>query len=136
MGTQSTDSFGNDIACDWTYDLEEKDGLDFTEMTLQKVLDVGAGYLEAPIAQEAVAAAEVIARLKGNYGVRDSYTVTVDKWVENHPLEPTAALVEKATKAIQRILLEPSELMELWQESDELENWKTSLEDLKLRVCR
>jgi hypothetical protein len=104
--------------------------------TLQKVLNSGDEYLEAPDAEEAMAAAEVIARLKGNFGQRDSYTETTDNWVKEHPQNPPAELVALSTQALDRILRPPSELMELWQESGEFEAWKGSVLDLRNRASR
>ena len=43
---------------------------------------VGEGYLDVDAACEGLAACEVVARLKGNWGARNAYTETVDKWVE------------------------------------------------------
>lgn len=136
MGSWDVNSFGNDTACDWGYKQEEQEGLNLVESTLRNVVDTGNEYLEAPVAEEAIAAAEVVARVKGNFGIRDSHSEAIDQWVAKHPVKPAPALVEMALKAIQRILTEPSELLELWKESDEFDNWKQSIEDLKSRVSR
>lgn len=134
MGAWSTSSFGNDNACDWAYDLEETTELGLVRETIQKVLDSGQDYLEAPDAEEAIAAVEVIARLKGNFGERNSYTETADNWVKAHPQHPPQDLVILASQALDRILQPPSELLELWRESDEFEAWKKSVSDLKDRA--
>ncbi len=134
MGAWSKDSFGNDTACDWAYGLEEANDLGFVRETIQKVMDAGKEYLEAPDAEEAIAAVEVIARLKGNFGERNSYTETTDKWVKAHPQQPPSDLVALASKALDRILRPPSELLELWQESDKFEGWKSSVLDLRRRA--
>ena len=68
MGAWGTGIFDNDTACDWAYDLEGASDLSLIERALSKVLNVGAEYLEATEAEEALAAAETIARLKGNLG--------------------------------------------------------------------
>lgn len=134
MGAWSKDSFGNDTACDWAYGLEETNDLELVRETIQKAVGIGEEYLEAPDAEEAIAAIEVIARLKGNFGERNSYTEATDNWVKAHPQQPPPDLVTLASKAIDRILRPPSELLEMWQESDEFEEWKGSLLDLKLRA--
>jgi Domain of unknown function (DUF4259) len=136
MGAWSTDSFGNNTACDWAYGLEKVNDLSLIRVTVQKVMDSGNDYLEAPDAVEAIAAVEVIARLKGNFGVCDSYTETTDKWVQAHPQPPPADLVALAGRTIDRVLNPPSELLELWQESDDFATWKTSLLDLKNRALK
>jgi hypothetical protein len=134
MGAWGTGIFDNDTACDWAYDLAESNDLSLIESAFDKVLNVGAEYLDADEAQEALAAAEAIARLKGNWGIRDSYTETMDKWVETTGLAPPRALIEKAHKAIERVLYKPSELLELWGESDEFTAWEESVKDLSKRL--
>jgi hypothetical protein len=134
MGAWSTSSFGNDTACDWAYGLSDCDDLSLIEDTLENVLEVGSEYLEAPDAEEAIAAVETLARLKGNWGERDAYTEQADAWVERVKLKPGQALVEKARQVIDRILASDSELMALWEDSDEFDAWKSSIEDLKVRI--
>ena len=134
MGAWSKDSFGNDTACDWAYALKKTSGLNLVRETIQKVVDAGEVYLEAPDAEEAIAAVEVIARLKGNFGERNAYTETTDNWVKAHPQQPPQDLVALAAQALDRILSPPSELLELWQEGDDFEAWKSSVLDLKSRA--
>jgi len=134
MGAWGHGVFDNDTACDWAYDLKERDDLSYVEETLDKVLAVGNDYLESPDAEEALAAAEVIARLQGNWGARDSYTESMDTWVESVGLRPSRELARKAQSAIDRVLTAPSELLELWGEGKDLELWKQTLADLKSRI--
>jgi len=136
MGAWSADSFGNDDACDWASELEASADLSVVESALDRVLEVGDGYLEAPEASQAIAAIEAIARLQGNWGKRDAYSETVDRWVENVKLTPDGSVVIKAHKVIERVLAEPSELLELWQESGEVETWLAAVHDLRARVTR
>lgn len=134
MGSWSSDPFGNDTAGDWAYGLEEVDDLSLIEETIQRLLDVGGDYLEAPDADEAIAAIDTIARLKGRFYVKDAHTESVDAWVAAHPLTPPPSLIAKAQKALDRILTEPSEALELWSESEDFETWKKHIEDLKNRI--
>ena len=134
MGAWSSDPFGNDTAGDWKYGLDDVDDLSLIERTIQKVLDFGGDYLEAPDAEEAIAAIDTIARLKGRFYIKNAYTESVDKWVESHPLIPPAALIAAAAKALDRILSEPSEALELWSDSEDFDTWKTHIEDLKERI--
>ena len=134
MGTWAIDSFGNDDACDWAYELEKVHDLSFVEATLDTVLTCGNEYVEAPEATSAIAAIEVIARLQGNWGERSSYSENVDNWVETNKLQPSTALVQKAHLVIDRILGEKSELNELWEESKDYEGWLASIAELKERV--
>ena len=136
MGTWDTGTFDNDTAADWAWTLAEQDDLSLVEAALDAVLAAGDAYLEAPEAEEALAAAEVLARLRGRWGVRNAYTEPVDTWVEAHPLVPPAALVEKAQRAIARVRTPPSELLELWEEAgDDLAAWQAALDDLATRAA-
>jgi len=108
--------------------------LSLIESALDKVLKVGAEYLDAREAEEALAAAETAARLKGNWGIKDSYTEKMDEWVETTRLTPPQALIEKALKAIERTLSGPSELLELWGEVEGFIAWEESVKDLSRRL--
>lgn len=135
MGAWGTGIFDNDTACDWAYELEEVEDLSLIEQTLDRVLDTGSEYLEAPEAEEALAAADVIARLQGNWGTRNSYTEEVDTWVERTKLIPSTELVAKAISAIERIISPPSELLELWEESPNGPAWKQEVKKLESRLA-
>jgi Domain of unknown function (DUF4259) len=134
MGAWGTGIFDNDTACDWAYELEGQRDLGVIERTLDTVLEIGDGYLEASESEEALAAAEALARLQGHWGVRDSYTETMDAWVETVGLTSPPALVRKAQAAIDRILAADSGLAELWAESDEFEAWKAAVAELRGRL--
>ena len=131
MGAWSSDPFGNDTAGDWAYGLEDVDDLSLIEETIQKLLDVGDDYLESPAAEEAIAAIDTIARLKGRFYAKNAYTESVDAWVATHQIVPPAPLVLNALKALDRILSDQSEAMELWSESDDFEAWKKHISDLR-----
>jgi hypothetical protein len=114
--------------------LAERKDLSLVHETLLTVSS-GDCYLDSDPACEALAACEVIARLKGNTGPRDASTETVDAWVAAHPQPVSPDLVRLATAAIDRILGENSELAELWAESDSADEWRTAVEDLRRRVA-
>lgn len=134
MGAWSHESFGNDEACDWLADLREGNDLQPVEAAFDEVLTVGEGYLRARQAIEAVAAAEVLARLLGHVGVRDAYSELVDIWITQVRLEPSSELIAKARRALDRVLAAPSELMELWEEDAEPSDWRAAVENLRGRV--
>lgn len=134
MGAWSHESFGNDDACDWIAELVDDTDLASVEEALDVVLEAGDDYLEAPEASVAIAAAEVIARLQGNWGLVDAYSETVDGWIKRTRLTSPVDLTCKAHRAIERILGEESELRELWDDSDDREQWLHAVNDLKSRL--
>ena len=81
MGTWGAGTLDNDTAVDWMYGLGEVSDLSLIEGTLDRALAVGGEHLEAPDAEEALAAAEAVARMLGNFGVRNDYTQAMDVWV-------------------------------------------------------
>ena len=132
MGAWGTGVFDNDTACDWAYGLEGQTDLGLIERTLDVALANDEG-LDASDAEEALAAAETVARLQGHWGVRNSYTANVDAWVEKIGLQPSPALARKAHAAIDHVLGETSEIVELWEDSAELDEWKRVVDELRSR---
>lgn len=130
MGAWSHEPFGNDTACDWSYDLIKARDLAPIDKALDLVLK-GSGYLDADAATEALAATEVLAKLLGRGTQTDAYTEDIDAWVSALGVTPNSALLQKAQRAIDRILGIESELNDLWDEGTEGELWKTSV--LRLR---
>lgn len=133
MGTWSVDAFGNDDAADWAFELAESDDLSLVEAAIDGAL-AESEYLEAPDAAIALAAMEVIARLKANWGDRNAYTEPTDRWVERVTVQLQPQLLARARAAIDRILGENSEMLELWQDSDDYEAWVESVENLRSRL--
>src|SRR5262245_6195037 len=103
MGAWSTEPFGNDDANDWAYELEEARDLSPVERALDVVLAVD-GYLEATEASCAVAAVEVLAKLLGKGTQSDAYTEKVDEWIKKVGAKPSHAILQKAHRALERIL--------------------------------
>lgn len=133
MGAWGSDSFDNDAACDWSYLLEESRDLSLVESTLKAAAGSEGEYLDADAGCEALAACEVVARLRGQFGARNSHTETVDNWVKSHPLRPSGELLDLARRAITRVLGKDSELRELWSDSDGAE-WEAAVARLRNRL--
>lgn len=133
MGAWDVDTFDNDTACDWAYELQQATDLSCVPDALNTVLETGDEYLDSDDACRALAACGVVARLKGNWGKCDSYTETVDKWVESHPQMPSEDLVKVALTVIDRVRTPPSELLDLWEEGDAAE-WHAAVDDLRQRL--
>lgn len=134
MGTWGVGAFENDGACDHAAGVIDGGGTGLVEEALDRVLETGDDYLEAPEAEEAIAAAEIVARLLGRPGPASDYTAELDAWISRSKPAANSGLAAKAAQAVRRILREPSELLELWQESDDLETWQTSVYDLLTRL--
>jgi hypothetical protein len=101
---------------------------------LDRVVSCDGGYLEAPDAEEGLAAAEIVARLKGSPSQQTAYTASIDAWIKGLQTGVSDELVEKAKLSIVRILTEPSELLELWTASDDFDGWKRTVEEVSKRL--
>lgn len=131
MGTWSHESFGNDTANDWAYELESATDFSVIETALQVALDEGDEYLDADLAMEAIAAVEVIAKRLGKGTQSDVYTEKVDQWLETISEQPSDDVLSLAKRVLERIVADDSELKELWLESDEYELWLGNIQQLK-----
>jgi len=130
MGAWDASNFGNDDACDWASDLSNYTDFSYVESTLDAVLGA-ADSVSTRHGCEGLAAAEVVARSLGNWGLRDEYSEEVDRWVERTQRTPSTALVDKALLAIDRITSPTSSLAELWEEDEE---WLGEVADLRQRL--
>ena len=131
MGAWGTGVYENDGAADWTADLAS-DGLSAVRAALAGVAE--AGYIEAPEGAAAIAAADVVARLQSGGGERSAYCSDVVSWVDQNQSKPTAELVAAALAAIGSVRGDGSELAELWEESDELDAWHATLDEIHGRL--
>jgi hypothetical protein len=134
MGTWDIDAFGNDTAADWAFNLDGIDDFSVVEQAFDQVLSSGERSLDAKTADEGVAAAEALTRAKGNGGTPSAYTESVDAWAARLNTYPPAALIAKAAAVVDRVVTQPSELLDLWEETDDDERWKDYMADLEKRV--
>jgi hypothetical protein len=134
MGTWGPGTLENDTAVDWMYGLGEVGDFSLIEGTLDRALACGNDWLEAADAEEGIAAAEAVARLLGNFGVRGDYTRPMDDWVSWMTERPSLELLTKARLIVIRVQQAPSELLELWTKSEAAETWSRSLRDLSIRL--
>jgi len=134
MGAWGYGAFDNDTAGDWVYALEEAEDLDVIEAALDAVVDVGDEYLEAAEAEVALAAAAVVALLQAGEDAPECVNETVNEWVAGHPQDVPWKLAKKTVAALDRILTEPSELLELWSETEDFDAWQTSIVELKTGI--
>ncbi|MFE6227653.1 DUF4259 domain-containing protein [Streptomyces sp. NPDC057854] len=128
MGTWDIGPFDNDTAADFSYRVDDAaDGrkADVLLAAFREVTGTGEEYLDADLGAEAVASAALVAaQCPGGEPVTTSYA-------PKEPLgELPAALRAEAVAALDRVLAEPSELLELWEESDG-EEWKAGVRRLR-----
>ncbi|MER7109459.1 DUF4259 domain-containing protein [Streptomyces sp. NPDC000229] len=114
MGTWDVGPFDNDTAADFCDDLDEaaageREGI--VRGILTRVIDT-AGDLEAPESEQAVAAAALVAaQCSGGEPADPVYG-------PKEPLPDLTGLRDLALQALDRVMTDPSELMDLWAESD------------------
>ena len=133
MGAWGADSFENDDALDWLADFCDDPEENVILAALRQVADAGDGdYLEATDCAAGVAAAEVVAALKGatRYVPED-----VKGCLDASHIKPDEHLVETALRALARVRSN-SELKELWDESGGGAEWNEALSDLESRLRR
>ncbi len=132
-GASDIGPFDNDDALDWIWELSESDDLSVVKNALRGAADA-SGYLEAPTGSVALAAAEVVAALKGK--PRAQLPAEVMEWIDGHEFEADESLVQAALQAIEQVKnIESSELAQLWSDSDELfGQWHKDLENLVERL--
>jgi hypothetical protein len=131
MGAWGAKSFENDDAMDWIAEIEESTDTEPMKEALEAVMEGEGEYLEAPECSITLAAAEVIAALKG--APSPDLPVEVNDWVGNHKQNVSSGLIELALKAINRIKTD-SELKELWDETGDATEWYQAVCDLEMRL--
>ena len=134
MGTWGPGVFENDSACDYASEVAAGGGIDALNRAIDQVLSTEGRYLEAPDAAECLAAADIVARLRGYPGQQTVYTASMESWIANSSPVASDELARKAKQSVARILVEPSELLELWAESDDFDTWKRSVEAVGKRL--
>jgi hypothetical protein len=128
MGAWGVKTFENDSGLDWLADFESE-GADTVLEALEAVSEADEdAYIDADDATCALAAAEIVAAIKSGDGSRlseDARTALANYSddIDADALQPLAA------KAVSRVKSD-SELKELWEESDDYDNWVADVEDL------
>jgi Domain of unknown function (DUF4259) len=134
MGGWGTGSFENDDAQNWLGKLNTV--ADLTPLLARAAENTD--YLEAPEASIAVAAAEVVAAVKG--APAEKLPKEISDWKDKIAAQPSsvaavAALAPLAVQAVDRVRTN-SELKDLWLEADGLNDWSAALRDLAARLTR
>ncbi|MEU8539007.1 DUF4259 domain-containing protein [Streptomyces sp. NPDC048717] len=127
MGTWGTGPFDNDTAADWG------DGLDDTPAehrhalvrgTLIRAADAPGG-LDTCIADEAVAAAALVAGQCGGHALEEPHDGP------EAPLPDLTDLRTLALEALDRVMTDPSELLEAWVSSADAHAWRASIDRMR-----
>lgn len=113
--------------------MEDAEDFSVLELSLEHVASAEPDeYVEAADAEEALAAAEVVAALLGK--PLEELPEPVEAFLQrNRGKKPGSELVRLAAKAVKRIQ-SSSELKELWESSDDAEKWDEVVEDLLSRL--
>ena len=133
MGAWSHEPFANDTASDWAHVMMDSTDLSHVEATLDRVLEAGS-YVEAPDAEEAVAAVAVVAQLLGRSAPITDGPEGLQAWITGVGVRPSAALLDKARRVADRVVAEDSELAELWDDSESATDWRASMAALRQAV--
>ncbi len=130
MGAWSIEHFDNDAALDWLYDFSMEPSVQLLEDTFKAVADAADDFIESDEGAAVLAAAEVIAAAKG----QKSRAYPEDTEVFSS-LRISPELIARALQAIDIVSRQDnSELKELWQESDDYEDWQKAVDELKQRL--
>lgn len=128
MGAWSGEPFGNDIAADWSWELDDATDWDVVRGALINTIDQEPGELDADSATIAIAAAEVVAHGLGHPTQTDAYTESVEQFVERvHPVPPS--LRQLAVDALSVATHSDGELATLW--ADDSAGWANHVSELR-----
>ncbi|MET9294782.1 DUF4259 domain-containing protein [Streptomyces sp. NPDC003077] len=130
MGTWDVGPFGNDTAGDWCDGLDNAPAdarHDTVRDTLARAAG-GTGCLDAPTAEKAVAAAALVAAQCPGGDPTDA------AHGPEEPLPDLTGLRTLALEALDRVLTEPSELLELWARSGG-GPWQTAVNRLRVTLA-
>ncbi|MFW1801449.1 DUF4259 domain-containing protein [Acinetobacter nematophilus] len=133
MGTWSHEPFGNDTASDWAYEFKEHDGYDVIEDAFDQIIDMTTEeFIDADLGCIAYAAAEVLAKsFTEEIADNEYFPESVEKWLVQNKNKHNYALIPKALLALNLLTSESSELDELWQDSDDYDDWIRNIDELK-----
>lgn len=126
---EKIDTINNGPALDWLDGLLRSRTDKLIRRALEKIL--AGKYLEADDCQEALVAAEVVAAMKG--APAKELPDDTKEWIAKRKMDASQELIENAKRAVTQILTE-SELKELWEEGEDAEKWKASVNDLLRRL--
>lgn len=132
MGAWDAGSFGNDDAMDWLAEFEEKP-MDAIRTAIAVVIESDENdYLDAPDCCIALAAVECVAAALGK--PPKDFPDEAAETLAARPITPDLNLLKHARRTVEQILGKNSELKELWDESENPDEWYQVINDLKARL--
>ena len=130
MGAWGYYNFDNDTAADFADNFKDEPSADMLAQALAAVAD--DEYLDGDVASEALAAAEIVAAILGKPA--RNFPTDLLGIIPRLDLAHVEPLRRPAQHAVMAVLREESELRELWEESDEFENWQGQQRQLLKRL--
>lgn len=134
MGVWGTGSFDNDDALAWAREAPDAD-LEHVRSALAPVAEPHGTNPEAPDAARALAAAEAVAALRGAPAA--ALPASVAHWIATLSHEFDETLLVQARAATDRVVTEPSDLLDLWEKTgaEEATAWRAAVADLRDRLA-
>ncbi|MGB8646467.1 MAG: DUF4259 domain-containing protein [Anaerolineae bacterium] len=130
MGFWGVNNFENDDAVEWLNDLASSPNPRLIPYTLKIITDNGGEFLEALDCCNALAAAEVVAALKGFPAPRMPEDLQV--WIEGRPA-PDPEWVQLAMQAAAEIRA-ASQLQQVWDDAGYTVHWRAVVDNLIARL--
>jgi uncharacterized protein DUF4259 len=124
-----TGSFENEDAQSFLAELHLKTPDDLKQILAQAANEIE--YLEASPSGVVIVAAEVVATAKG--APPQTVPPQIAEWVGKIEGAPSAEMSDLAQRAVNRVRLN-SELRDLWQEAEGLNEWSAELRELEGRL--
>ena len=121
MGAWGSGLYDNDHAMELVDEVVGGGGLESLEEALRRALEVGDEYLEASEGEQALAAADMVSRLRGRNVPADTGVLELAEWLDDVDFFVGKETVRRAGAAVARVMQKPSELMEVWIESGSLD---------------
>lgn len=135
MGAWGSGLYDNDHAMELVEEVVGGGGLESLEEALRRAVEVGEEYLEAPEGEQALAAADIVSRLRGRNVPADTGVAELAEWLEDVDFFVGKETVRRAGAAVARVMRKPSEVMELWSESGSLDaTWAAAVSLLVRRL--
>ena len=132
MGAWGTGIFENDRALDQVYEITEGDDLEPLS-SLFETIEGEKEYIDADDGESLIAAAAVIAAVRGNESTDLPDALKV--WISEKKPAADRAVALRAADLIDRILGPGSELAELWSESTEyFAAWESGARQLQSKL--